>query len=730
MNVNKKNRNIGAAILFIFFGLLFFILVVRFISIQYSGEVKGTVLSAKAAQLYLQTETIKAKRGTIYDHNKEPIAEDSSSYTLVAILDENLTTDPEHPRHVVDPQYTAVELAKHIDMSEQEIYQRLTKPERKQVEFGKAGRDLSHNLKKAIEQLKLPGISFMKDSKRYYPNGIFASHLIGYAQKEQEEGKPSEIIGKMGLEKSYDTMLKGEDGSIQYEGDIWNYILPNSSKQVVEPKHGHDIYLTIDKKIQTFLEDMMSQVSERYTPERVMAIVAEAKTGKILAMAQRPTFHPDTREGIDQSWHNELVETSFEPGSTMKIFSLATAIEENKFNPNDKFKSGSYLVDQKSGPIRDHNRNGWGEITYLEGVQRSSNVAFAYLLEKMGTETWREYMGKFKFGVKTGIDLPNEVPGKILYDWPIEKVTSVYGQGTTVTAMQMIQAMTAIANDGKMMKPYVVEKIVDPNDDTVETFEPEMVGEPISKKTAKEVMSILETVITSENGTGKSYQLEGYKVAGKTGTAQISDRGYIEGNYLYSFLGAAPADDPELIMYVVVDRPKLEEGDHGSDPVSIIFNTVMENSLKYLNIEPEDIPNANILSLPDLTDMSLQEVNQLLEENGLVPIIIGNGEKIIGQSPQKGSAVIEGEKVIVQTDGDRTIPNMIGWSKRDVLKASRLLGIEVNMTGEGYVANQNLQPDRILAEGDVLVVTFETPKEALEREETGSKMDDDETPSD
>ncbi|MFK4998047.1 penicillin-binding transpeptidase domain-containing protein [Bacillus sp. N9] len=268
-------------------------------------------------------------------------------------------------------------------------------------------------------------------------------------------------------------------------------------------------------------------------------------------------------------------------------------------------------------------------------MQRSSNVAFAYLLEKMGTETWREYMDKFKFGMKTGIDLPNEVSGQILYNWPVEKVTSVYGQGTTVTAMQMVQAMTAIANDGKMMKPYVVEKIVNPNDGTVETFESEMVGEPISKKTAKEVMSILETVITAENGTGKSYQLDSYKVAGKTGTAQISDRGYIEGNYLYSFLGAAPADDPELIMYVVVDRPKLKVGDHGSDPVSMIFNTVMENSLKYLNIEPAHVPNANILSLPDLTDMSLQEANLLLEENGLVPVVIGNGEKIIGQSPQR-----------------------------------------------------------------------------------------------
>ncbi|MCR2820816.1 penicillin-binding protein [Lederbergia panacisoli] len=741
MKNTKKNMNIGAAFFFIFFSLLFFVLIVRFVTIQYTGEAEGKVLSAKAAQLYLRQEKIPAKRGAIYDHTGEVIAEDSASYTLVAILDKDLTMDPEHPRHVVDPQMTATKLAEEIDMSEQEIYERLTIEERKQVEFGNAGKDLSLTVKKKVENLKLPGISFLKESKRFYPNGIFSSHLIGYAQKEiNKKDKTSEIVGKTGLENSYDELLKGKDGSIQYEGDIWNYILPNSRKHVVEPVNGHEIYLTLDKKIQTFLEDAMNKVDEQYQPKKIMAVVADPKTGKILAMGQRPTYHPATRVGIDKSWHNEIIETSYEPGSTMKIFSLAAAIEEKSFNPNDTFPSGEYRVDNKSKPIRDHNYGqGWGRITYLEGVQRSSNVGFAYLLEKMGTKAWREYMDKFKFGTPTGIDLPNEVSGKILYDWPIEKVTSVFGQGTTVTAMQMVQAMTAVANNGKMMKPYVVEKIVDPNDGTVKETKPEVAGQPISKKTAKEVRNILETVLTSEHGTGARYKIEGYKVAGKTGTAQIPDPkgGYLYGHndYIFSFLGMAPADNPNLIMYVAIVQPNLKEDENGypengSVPVSMIFNTVMKSSLQYLNIQPEEIPDTKIASLPDFSKMKVNETVDYLKENALVPIILGNGEKIIGQSPKAGVSLIEGEKIVLKTNGNLTLPNMSGWSKRDVLNVAQLADLNVNIVGDGFAAKQNIKADTPIREGDHLVVNFETPKQKIEREKAKKNKEDEDEPLD
>jgi len=327
-----------------------------------------------------------------------------------------------------------------------------------------------------------------------------------------------------------------------------------------------------------------------------------------------------------------------------------------------------------------------------------------------------------------------------LYDWPIEKVTSVFGQGTTVTALQMVQAMTAIANDGKMMKPYVVEKVVNPNDDTVTDTKPEVAGQPISKDTAKEVRSILETVLTSEHGTGARYKIEGYKVAGKTGTAQIPDPkgGYLVGynNYIFSFLGLAPADDPKLIMYVAVEQPNLKEDENGylengSVPVSMIFNPVMKSSLQYLNIQPEEIPETKKASLPDFLNMNTQAAMDHIKEKSLIPILLGDGDKITGQSSPLGATLLEGEKIILKTNGNLTLPDMSGWSKRDVLNAAQLANLNVNMVGDGFVTKQNIKPNSPIREGDHLVVNFETPKQTIEREKAEkNKADDEDKPLD
>ncbi|MGV3464271.1 MAG: peptidoglycan D,D-transpeptidase FtsI family protein, partial [Heyndrickxia sp.] len=419
MNKKRANINRGAGILFLIFGLLFFIIVVRFITIQATGQADGVVLASQAAKQYLRTNVLEAKRGTIYDDKGEVIAENVASYTLAAVLDKKMTTDPENPHHVVDPQMTAEKLSQYINMPEEDIYKILTKEGPKQVEFGKAGRDISYDTKKKIEELKLPGIIFMPDSKRFYPNGIFASHLIGYAQKDENDVN-SKMVGKMGLEKSLDKNLQGTDGKVSFEGDLWGYLLPGAKKDVQSPQNGDNVYLTIDKKIQIFIEDALSKVQEKYNPTKMIAIVADPKTGKILGMGQRPTFDPMTRDGIEKAWHNESVETSYEPGSVMKIFTLAAAVQQGVFNPSDKYKSGTFYVKGVPNPIRDWNYGaGWGTISYLEGLQRSSNVAFATLLDKIGQDTFRTYLDRFHFGQPTNIGLPNEASGKILYNWPI-----------------------------------------------------------------------------------------------------------------------------------------------------------------------------------------------------------------------------------------------------------------------------------------------------------------------
>ncbi|MDR7236187.1 penicillin-binding protein [Neobacillus drentensis] len=720
MNKKQPYMNAGAAILFGFFGLLFFVLLFRYFSIQISGEVDGQPLAAKAQEKYSREGNLTALRGDIFDRNGGVIAEDTNAYTIIAILDKKMTTNPKKPQHVKNLDKTAKELSKYLEMDESEIYSILSKGKKNkkfQVEFGKSGRDITHQTKKKIEDLKLPGITFIRDSKRFYPNGVFASHLVGYADRIEQKDKTIKSIGKMGIEKILNDELTGKNGKVNFESDLWGYILPDGKEKITPAQNGNDVYLTIDQKIQTFLEDAMNKVDKEYKPEKIIAIVADPKTGEILAMGQRPTFHPKTKEGIDKGWHNEAIETSFEPGSTMKIFTLAAAVQEKVFNPNETYQSGSYQVTNKDKAIHDHNYSGWGKISYLEGVQRSSNVAFAKIAkEKLGFEKFREYLTKFGFDKPTGIDLPDETSGKIQFTYPIEKITTAYGQGTAITPIQQIQAATAIANDGKMIKPHVVKKIV--NHDTGETIKsnsPEVVSTPISKETAKQVRDILETVVTSPKGTGGRYKIDGYSVAGKTGTANIPGPNgrYLQGadNYMFSFLGMAPKDDPKLIVYVAVQQPDLDGTGMGALPVSGIFNPVMKNSLHYLNIKPSKSQKAQLNKLSDFIGKSADETEKELEAKGIESVVIGKGTKVIRQLPASGTTVLEGEKVIIQTDGENLAPNMTGWSLRDVMKVANIAGLKLNSKGQGYVAQQNIKPKTIMRNGDFLIVDLKTPEE-------------------
>ena len=702
--------------MFIFFGGLFLLLYWRFASIQATGMVKGHELEEEALSRYETGYVLSADRGKILDRNENVIAEDTLSYRLVAVIKESATENKKNPRHVVDKAETAKLLAQYIPMDEEKIYERLNpSKDLYQVEFGLAGRGISHEVKKKIEELKLPGILLYSDKKRYYPNGAFASHLIGFALRETDDDGNSSVVGKMGLEYIYDKQLTGTDGKLTYQRDARNYLLPSSDKVVQEAQDGNDIYLTIDKTIQNFLEEAMSRVNDQYNPQSMVAVVANPKTGEILAMSQRPTFNPDTREGLDGNWLNDVVENTIEPGSTFKTFTVAAAIDSGNWHPNAKYQSGQYKVYQNT--VRDHNTHGWGKISYLEGIQRSSNTAMTNLLDIMGWETYESYLKDFGFGQKTGIDLPNEASGIINSRYPLEKYTTTFGQGSTVTPIQLIQGVTAVANDGKMMQPYVIDKIVNPNTgEIVVDSEPTIKGEPISAETAQKTREVLASTIYGDAGNAKRFQIDGYKVAGKTGTAQMPKAngiGYDWGKneFLYSFLGMAPAEDPQLAVFIAVAKPKLGATEIGSDPVSQVFNSVVLNSLKYMNINPSDVAEVETTKIDDYVGKQTDTVMTQLESEGLVPVIIGQDGEITEQFPAADASLTSGSIVFLKTDGEITLPSFSDWSLRNLLVYQSLSKLPIEIVGEGYVESQSVSQGTPITDDSPIVVKLKTPEE-------------------
>nr|WP_235788587.1 PASTA domain-containing penicillin-binding protein [Salipaludibacillus sp. CUR1] len=682
------NRLTKRALLFLSLLLLaVFVLFSRFVYIQAAKEVQGTDLEELLNQRWSQTQTIEGKRGSIHDRNGDVLAEEISSYTIIAILDERFES------YVEDPRETAQKLGQVLDMDPHQLEGMLTR-DAVQVELGPKAKNISFEKKREVEKLELDGILFREDPRRYYPKQTFASHILGYTERDMS-------VARMGLESSLDDYLKETNGQITYQKDGRNRRLVNAEEFIEEPENGKDVYLTLDSRIQMAIEQTMNQVQEEYDPERMMAIVANAKTGEILGMSNRPSFNPNQYEDIE-NYTNFNVTSSFEPGSTMKVFSLAAAIEEGVYNGEETFESGSYEVTDRT--VRDHNQGrGWGEITYNEGVQRSSNVAFSKLaLEKLGPESLYNYIDAFGFRDVTGIDLPNESPGLIAEQYTIDAATTAFGQGTAITPIQQIQAATAIANGGKMMTPFVIDRIVDSQKgEVLHENEPEIKGEPVSEETANQVLEILETVVTAEEGTGRPFAIEGFDVAGKTGTAQIPQEGggYLagHGNHIHSFIGMAPADDPEVVVYVAVDRPDLEGHQAGSEPVSLIFKQVMEQSLQYLNITPtEEDEVASVhdnIEIDDYEGEKAQSVKEELAEQGLKVTLIGDGESVIRQSHAEGTELMYGEKVILMTnDENPEVPDVSNWSLRNIYLLEKVTGVDMEVEGTGFVTKQTPPP--------------------------------------
>ncbi|MFR3686230.1 MAG: penicillin-binding transpeptidase domain-containing protein, partial [Enterococcus sp.] len=563
-----------------------------------------------------------------------------------------------------------------------------------QVEFGNKGKNISEETKQNIEDAmkkdKVKGLYFTEHTDRMYPNGNFASHFIGYAQPDKKES----LVGMMGVEAAYDDVLKGKDGKVVYQKDENQRPIPGSVAEEKKAVNGEDIYTTLDAGLQSYLETLMDKVSSEAKPSEMTAMLMQAKTGDILAMSQRPTFNPETKEGLGEqdAWRNFLVEDSYEPGSTMKVFTTSAAVNEGIFNENESYVSGKIQV--ADATINDWDLGKKGILTMRQALSWSSNVGMVKLEERLG-DRWPEYVKRFGFGQSTYSGLPGETKGTLPTSNIVDQAMSSYGQAIGVTNFQMMRGFTAVANDGKMLQPHYIEKVSNPNTGKEIITKPEVVGEPITAETAQKVREYMRDTVESENygSAYDQYKVPGYHISAKTGTAQIAENGrYLTGdtNYIYSIALMIPSEDPEYILYLTMKQPQeKQEGILGE-----IANPLLSRVMEFQNTETdssEEESNTKV-TVEDYRNLSTSKAAADANKRGLTAVVIGDGDKVIEQSAKPGEKVMANEHLILLTDGKKEMPDVRGWSKADILKLTNLLDIDVSFKGDGYCTKQSIAP--------------------------------------
>ncbi|EGC79644.1 putative penicillin-binding protein 2B [Lactobacillus iners UPII 143-D] len=690
------NRNVVGRLLQISMAFVFLLFVGRFLYLSISKTIAGENISERVSNLYKRDEILKSVRGAIYDNSGNVIAEDSHSFTLYAILDKSSLDYKGKPMYVVDKKKTAEKLSTVIPLSEKKILKYLhPKHKAYQVEFGTAGSGISLATKKKIMAMHLPGIHFDETPSRLYPNGRFASHIIGIAQPFNDKKNHSiNLIGTMGIEKYFNKVLSGKDGRRIALVDAGEYQLPGGQHSYKAPINGNNIYLTIDSQLQIYLENLLDAVQNKYKPKALTVIVEDVKTGKIMAASQRPTFDPATRKGLNDNWRNILVQDSYEPGSVFKILSITAAIQEGKYNPKEYYRSGSITFNGST--IHDWNYTGWGAIPFEQAFPRSSNVGMSILVNRLGRHTWRRYLDNYHIGKKTNITLPDENSGLINIHSQIDQAVTSFGQGINVNAMQMMQVYSALANSGQMLKPQLVEKIVSSSGKVIKRYKKIKVGKPVySQETAQTTLKLMRDVVEKEYGTGMTYKIPGKSIAVKTGTAQIAGihGGYLKGdrNYLFSVVGLTPADNPRYCIYITMKQPQIM-----SDPPETIMSLIFKPLINRVSVSSKVDMMDEQITIPSVKGQSREQAVRLLEKMGLYVETIGSGHKVEAQSILANTKVNPNSKIIIFTGGIIRCPNMKGWTIKQVTQFANISKVKVEVLGKGKVYKQSRIPRSIL----------------------------------
>ena len=706
----KKRNNIKYSKGGIIISLLLFVtMIARLTQLALFREIDGVNLKELASKRTTKTETITARRGNIYSNDGDILAQNVASYKIIAYLDAKRTTNKDNPQHVVDKEKTAKELAPILGIEEEEILKYLNKENVYQTEFGTKGKNLTELTKQKIELLNLPGIDFIESYKRYYPKGDFASYTLGYAKSNyNEETGEEEIVGEMGIEKQYNNLLRGEDGYIKYQKDLRGYQIANTDVWTKEAVQGKDVYLTIESNVQFFIEQALNNADIDYDFEWFTITILDAKTGAVLGTAASPSFDPNTRNITN--YLDMLVAAPYEPGSTMKTFTYMAAMENGVYDGNETYKSGVYYTTDGT-EIGDWNRAGWGMLTYDKGYAMSSNVAIINLINnKMDSMMLRQYFKRLGFGKKTGISLPNESAGKIDFKYETEIFNAGFGQGITTTPVQNVQAMTPLTNDGMLLKPYIVSKIVDPTTGEVILENTRKETERVaSTTTVQKMLQLMDDCVNGVGNTGSGYRIESGELIGKTGTAQIANEnggGYLNGkeDVISSFAGIYPKNDPKYIIYASVKRPT-----NGSQkPISNAIKEIVANLSKYYGTEDNQTNTTiNEYKLSNYINKKVTNITSQLTKDGINYSIIGSGDKIIKQYPESNDTITSKDTVyLITNDSNITVPNVLGLSSKVAKSLLEKLGINVVLDGVGYVVEQSSPENTAITPGLEIKLTL------------------------
>ena len=726
--IRRKPKTVSTIMIVTLVTIMLLVTDVFCVAIGKTHPNSGTDLNLYVDSSNTVVDYTKAMRGNLYDRNGNVIAQDTRTYNIICILDESRPSIDGEISYVKDKETTASALSK-ILMIDYDKVLALLNQDVYQTELGNAGRNLSKNTKDEIEALQLPGIEFTDSIQRLYPNHTFASNLIGYAIADES----GSTVGQMGLELYLDSYLCGQDGKRVYQVDKNGYVLPGMKEENVSAVNGNDVYLTLDVSIQQALETAFKETEEKFNATSVWGGVMELDTGKVVAWGQSPSFDPNSLENIT-NYNNIGSQSAYEPGSTMKTFVWAAAINEGKYDGSALADGNEFCwtSDADNNPsktsqdnamgacIYNANRKKWGTVTLDDGLVYSLNsVAATIETEVITPAIYEQYLDDFGFFQKVDIDGLPESEGIKQFTWPADKLSLSYGQGSTVTMLQMFQAYSAIFSDGSMVKPYFVESIRDPYDSSnvIYQAETEVTGNPITEESAKKIQSILYEVVNRSDGAARFFKIPECELIGKTGTAEVAgtDGKYESGRNIASVMLAMPADDPKVLVYYAFDAAYTVEMATYTEPQKSLLRKIAQvygfsqddSSVAVVTTDENADVELVETSMPSLLNHTVEYARNQLEGSNTQLIVLGGGNNVIDQYPKTSDTLTSGDRVFLLTDSNSfEMPDLTGWTRKDVAALWSITGFGFELSGEGVVTSQSVPSGITVTKGTVIQVVF------------------------